>query len=48
VPPSALREFLKKLDTLVSVHKPGLSLGRLDVSGDTTDVVRMFTSREEV
>lgn len=47
-PPSALQEFLKKLDGLVSVQDPSLSPGDSELGDDTTNVVRTFASREEL
>ncbi|OCF76632.1 hypothetical protein I204_02330 [Kwoniella mangroviensis CBS 8886] len=54
IPPTALSEFLKKLDTLLMA--PGLDHGpsrdseegQIDPNEDTTNIVRRFTSREEV
>lgn len=48
VAPSALQEFLKKLDVLLSVHDPSLSPGTSEANDDTAHVVRQFTSRDEV
>jgi hypothetical protein len=39
---------LKQLDKLMSVHDPGLKPGVADASEETTNVVRTFSSREEV
>ncbi|KAK4688928.1 pre-rRNA-processing protein TSR1, partial [Tremellales sp. Uapishka_1] len=46
--PSALQEFLKKLDGLLAVPDFSLSPGGSETSDDTTNIVRSFASREEV
>ncbi|WWD00275.1 hypothetical protein V866_007184 [Kwoniella sp. B9012] len=54
IPPTALSEFLKKLDTLLMA--PGLDHGpsrdsedgQIDPNEDTTNIVKRFSSREEV
>lgn len=48
IAPSALQEFLKRLDGLLGLHDPSLSPGVSDVNDDTTDIVRKFSSKEEM
>jgi hypothetical protein len=45
---SALQKFLKDLDKLVSVHDLGLVPDSVDLTADTTNVVRTFSSRMDV
>ena len=48
IAPSALQEFLKRLDGLLGLHDPALSPGVSEANEDTTDIVRKFTSKEEM
>jgi hypothetical protein len=47
-PPSALQEFLLKLDALLSVHDPTLTAEESNRMEETTNIVQTFESREEV
>jgi hypothetical protein len=47
-PPSALQEFILKLDALLSVHDPTLTAEKWDEMEETTNIVRTFKSRDEV
>jgi hypothetical protein len=47
-PPSALQEFLLKLDGLLSVHDPTLTAEESDRMEETTNIVQTFASREDV
>ena len=46
--PSALQEFLKKLDGLLAIPDFGVVKGVREPTDNTTDIVREFTSREEM
>jgi hypothetical protein len=45
--PSALQDFLKRLDGLLGLHDPSISPGS-DLPEDTTHIVRQFSSRDEM
>lgn len=46
--PSALQEFLKKLDGLLGIPDFKVVKGMREPTDDTTNIVREFTSREEM
>jgi len=46
--PSALQEFLKKLDGLLGIPDFGVVKGVREPTDDTTNIVREFSSREEM
>jgi hypothetical protein len=48
IAPSALQEYLKRLDGLLGLHDPCVSPGVSEPNDDTTDIVRTFSSKEEM
>lgn len=47
-PPSALQEFLKKLDGLLGLQEASPDVEAVEPNEDMTDIVRHFNTREEM
>ena len=47
-PPSALQSFLKRLDGLVGISDPYIARAVREPTDDDTNIVRQFSSRDEM